>query len=464
MEQRAYHPNLLADILARPTVKHAYENTDFYHQLYQNIDLERIKSSIDLFGIPVVAKNDIFNADNRVYDRHTQIDTLHNTSGTTGDVLSYPVDCRERFFQKNFDAAIDGRVARSSGLRPIGMALQVPAHGTLIRSDSFVFQIDCCQISDSLAKNTIHLLTKEYKIPALESRVSFLYANLIEINKLIANLDKAGIAPKSLNLRGVSVTGDYMSSDQLAMMEALWGCPVKSRWGQAESAAGAWRNKDFDFILSPHSVPQLESNTAFGSDKNGRACREGELIITSLIPFKVGMPMIRYASGDIVATDGSSHCFRVFRYLGRRKNCATFRDAGGVEHFLSPLSVLDGVYSLRRAAIASYPDLIVSTTTRPRFRATIDSKESLGAASRCLIEIERDASFDLVERAFSETEIIEKLRSTVVGHNLGSRLLFDDLGAKLEIRIVNSLHTDGGVESPFEKGSAKWFMRDGADA
>lgn len=91
-------------------------------------------------------------------------------------------------------------------------------------------------------------------------------------------------------------------------IESAWGARVFDHWGMTELGALAMEcveNPSGLHVLETECIVEIidpESGEAATPDESG--VRHGELVITNL--GRVGSPLIRYATGDLVATDPSS--------------------------------------------------------------------------------------------------------------------------------------------------------------
>jgi len=80
-------------------IKYVYDNSEFYHELYKDIDINSIKSIYDLKKLPVVDKEMIRNNIEKCVIKKDNKYTELNTGGTTGKSLSIIMTDKD-FFQR----------------------------------------------------------------------------------------------------------------------------------------------------------------------------------------------------------------------------------------------------------------------------------------------------------------------------------------------------------------------------
>lgn len=163
---------------------------------------------------------------------------------------------------------------------------------------------------------------------------------------LAAWLYEQGFDFKKLAVRDIGTTGFRLSPRWKARVESLFGARVWDNFSLSELAAPApecdvcghhhwlWPAHVTE-VLHPRTGAALESGT-------------GQLVVTTLYPFVQAMPLVRYATGDLVTLGPrcSAARERGFRMRGRLAQCVLSR-AG--ELLASPLDV--------EAALDGFPDV-----------------------------------------------------------------------------------------------------------
>ena len=192
------------------------------------------------------------------------------------------------------------------------------------------------------------LLTREGK-----RRVETLVIGAGALPALTAWLYEQDFNFRSLAVQDIGTTGFALSPHWKARVEALWGARVWNNFSLSELAAPApeCEHCGFHHWLWPANFTEVLH------PKTGEPLWRGvgELVVTTLYPFVQAMPLIRYATGDLVELGTSCPAARErgFRMRGRVAQCV-LSDRG--ELVASPLDVeafLDGLPDVDRLA---HPD------------------------------------------------------------------------------------------------------------
>lgn len=100
--------------------------------------------------------------------------------------------------------------------------------------------------------------------------------------------------------RAIFTTSETLTPDQRAVIERVFACSVRDQYSASEGAP---------FIVEcPASNLHLDLSTGIAEvlDENGKAAREGEMVVTPF--FATGTPIIRYRIGDYIKLSSHSAC------------------------------------------------------------------------------------------------------------------------------------------------------------
>lgn len=215
-----------------------------------------------------------------------------HTSGSTGTPLTL---WRDRAANRQWYALFEARVRRWNGLSRhdpwaiIGGQLVVPVEQK--RPPFWVWNGGLRQLYLSayhLAPDTAH----HYACALREHRVRYLYGYASALGTLAELLASEGIAPPQLAV--VISNAEPLYAHQRAVIERVFGCPVRDTYGTAEMMPAASECEAGTLHLWPEAciLEVLEE----GSDAPVPPGQIGRFVCTGLI--NRVMPLVRYEIGD----------------------------------------------------------------------------------------------------------------------------------------------------------------------
>lgn len=293
-------------------LKHAYENVPYYKSLFDGLDFYpgEFKSLEDLKRLPVLTKQDLRRfyvkliSDNVKKFRPQKL----YTSGTTGERIEFLVDGKANaiefcYYWRHWGWAgyrIGHRFAQFSpsffidrkhkGLYVWQSFLNRLLLNTLSIDKQIVFKI-----SDQLFK---------FNISFLKGHPSALY-----YFARIAQDENISIPP----LKGIFTAGEILYPHQREVIQRAFACRIYDHYGQMERVIAATEcefggmhiNSDYG-LWEFENICEIEKNRF-----------EAKIIGTNL--YKMGMPLIRYDTGDRVeyVMGAKCQCGRSFQVIKR---------------------------------------------------------------------------------------------------------------------------------------------------
>jgi hypothetical protein len=153
---------------------------------------------------------------------------------------------------------------------------------------------------------------------------------------------------RKLAVQDIGTTGFALSPHWKARVEALWGARVWNNFSLSEFAAPApeCEHCGFHHWLWPANLTEVLHPTTGAPLSRG----VGELVVTTLFPFVQAMPLIRYATGDLVELGPACHAARErgFRMRGRLAQCVLSHRGDLVASPLDVEAFLDGLPDVDR--------------------------------------------------------------------------------------------------------------------
>ena len=279
------------------SVKYAYENVDFYRNLYDEhgVSPDDIKTLEDIQKLPFITKDDL----RKTYPFKLQAapkedwKEVHSTSGTTG------IPTVAAYTQKDLDiwAEVTARGLASCGVKEnsivnvaYGFGLFTGGHGAQYGAQKIGAL--AVPMSSGNTKRQINFL-KDLPADFLCCTPSFaLY--------LAECMEKEGMDPKQLPLKG-GVFGAEMWSEEIRQkLEDKLDISAQNIYGLTEvigpGVSTECHIKEGMHIAEDHFYPEIIDPETLEVLPEGE---EGEIVFTSLT--KTGMPVIRYRTKDLTS-------------------------------------------------------------------------------------------------------------------------------------------------------------------
>lgn len=314
--------NTLHLYLLRVTVGRARRQCPYYrnHPAYAIFPETTPGQRPDLSSWPILDRSIIKEDLDGFLDSSLDPGIVSHTSGSTGEAFDIYRSRNEMdFLDAYFSHGLE-ELSTAGMPRPIALNFSNLFHGSLLPLPSYAFVLTAAVTDDTLLRDALRVLDKEYNVVGCENRVTSINGLAFHVLFFTSYLIEQGLDPKHFNIRSLGITGRYTSKHWRAFLRNAWGADVHDRISMTEVIGGATRLGDSNlFLVDPHVFPEVDSTTRPNS--NGSVI--GSLIYTNLYPFVQQQPLVRYRSGDLV------RCLKrtpfMFEYLGRESNCVSYR-------------------------------------------------------------------------------------------------------------------------------------------
>jgi phenylacetate-CoA ligase len=285
-------------------LRHAYNNTSFYHNLLDsnNIDINGIRSIKDFKLLPVLTKEAFrSNLKSMIVYNFNKRYTYAKTSGSTGIPLK---------FIKDRDATAVHNACYYRGLSWNGVEIGsmeamlwgVPVdkiNRYKIKAIDFLlnrFRENEYDLTDNTLYDFYNRLKK--KKPIVLSGYSSM---VFQFAKFLNDKQMDG---RCLGLKIVKCTSETIQDDYYRVIEKTFGCPLICEYGSAETGIVAFTCEKGGIHLNTDVVLIEYDNTQEDVQEEWK-----EAIITPLCNYS--LPIIRYKIGDfIIPTDARCDCGR----------------------------------------------------------------------------------------------------------------------------------------------------------
>jgi hypothetical protein len=185
----------------------------------------------------------------------------------------------------------------STGIRPLVLQLCSVAHGMPL-SSGFPGAIMLPLAKSFHARHVLGALGMEFDFDGYERRISGIVGSLESV-KLLAMIVSKARRQADASVRHVYVTGDRLTPRWRALLETSFGAAIHDIYGISEAVAAVCSacSECGAFHLPPTVIGELEGPASGPFPQPGDV---GRLLVTSLAPFNVMHPLIRYDTGDLV--------------------------------------------------------------------------------------------------------------------------------------------------------------------
>ena len=266
------------------------------------------------YDIPFTVKSELREAD--AYDLlGTSIDkiaTYHETSGTTGKPSS-------SWFSFD-DIELEAKLTVESSLNLNEFDIVLNRFPFALAIPSFILYW-ACQLSKAthIAASKSSLVTPHLRVIDIIRRARPTIITLIPAEaEILGRLAKhLNISLPTENLRCLVLGGEVISPKRKKYIESLWGVPIFSSFGSTETGGLFMTCEEGNYHVD-HPIAKIEVLNHEGKDVvNGV---KGDFVISIA---REGMPLLRYANGDIAEIKESSYCncgneYPVLIHYGRK--------------------------------------------------------------------------------------------------------------------------------------------------
>jgi len=284
----------------RSILIHAYENTRYYHDLFEKIGFDpySIKNAKEIEKIPILTKKEMQdNYDNifaKNYDKNKAI--VHLTSGSSG----IPLKIYNDKVSEAYNIALRYRSYFENGLSVRDRILDITSPDYLNIDETFFQKLGFFKkyrISIFEEENKMIEQIEKIKPDIIQAYPSVLY--------LIAKTLKRKLSFKP---KAIFTSSEVLTKSMKKTIEKKFNCPVKDFYGCEEFNRLAWeceKGEGYHLDIDEHVIEFVDDRNKI-VDKG-----EGYFVVTSL--FNRAFPFIRYKIGDIARlTDKRCSCKRTF--------------------------------------------------------------------------------------------------------------------------------------------------------
>lgn len=309
-------------------IHYAYKNVRYYHNLFEqgNVSPDNIKDVTDLNKIPFLTKEIInkYRIDLISNSYNKKSLSFVTTSGTTGSPLGIYIDPNNGMHDWAYNTYLYRRVGWKddcSKLMLRGKGFYAKSHGKCWQYDRLKreLSVDIFQMDEEHLELYCNVIERY--------RPDNIFGYISAITLLCKHIQRRnGIAHQ---FKGVYACSENILESERAYIESILNVRLFSNYGQTERVILAGECEySHEYHIEPlYGVTELV-------DKNGKIITDnqsGELVGTGFS--NLGMPLIRYKTGDIASYSNQMICKcgrcykRLKRIEGRRKKDVLYSKA-----------------------------------------------------------------------------------------------------------------------------------------
>ena len=278
----------------RALIKNAYENVPYYHRVFKerNLGVDDVRTKEDLRKLPVLLKSDIRRHFSELISRCYPANQLvYRTSGGTGDQIRFYVTKEQMSWEVAAEYRAYGWGNYHLGDKCLlfwGSPLDIAKHDNLVSQLTSqmerVLLLNTYVLSDSVLSKYVELMKRFHpKIVRGYSSSVYLMAQYMLERDIDFEQPEA-----------VFTSAEMLFLFQRLAIEKAFGCPVFDYYGSREVGALAAECEE-------HAGYHISAeNVVLECVENGQQVADGErgvVLVTNLRNH--GMPLIRYAIGDV---------------------------------------------------------------------------------------------------------------------------------------------------------------------
>jgi hypothetical protein len=229
-----------------------------------------------------------------VLDAGTLREYVH-TGGSTGRPLVFPKTLAEETFIRDFFSRADtGRELEL--VRGIRFTTPYHGHETPVPVPAWFHKISVFDRGGfAFARK---LLSTPWDAPGIASDCTVIAGAERFVRAFTLDCEAAGLDGTSTQVAFLLPNGQYISATWRRRYAEYWGAVVVDRFALTEAFGGATEDPATGwYLFDPCCFPEVVALDTRRRISEGL----GELVLTPLYPFQQGLPLIRYATGDLVA-------------------------------------------------------------------------------------------------------------------------------------------------------------------
>jgi hypothetical protein len=301
----------LAERLLGPTFEHALKSR-FHRQRLAGLQDAASTSAWHL--LPEMSRAQLESCmGDIILDAGTRREYVH-TGGSSGRPLVFPKTLAEESFIHEFFSQVE--TGREQDLVR-GIRFTTPYHGheTAVPVAAWFHKIS---VFDRGGFNFARkLLSMPWDAPGIAADCTVIAGAERFVRAFTLDCEAAGLEGASTSVAFLLPNGQYISAAWRRRYAEYWGAVVVDRFALTEAFGGATEEPTTGwYLFDPCCFPEVVALDTRCRMSEGF----GELLLTPLYPFQQGLPLIRYATGDLVAVTGrhpASAGHPAIRPLGR---------------------------------------------------------------------------------------------------------------------------------------------------
>lgn len=259
-----------------------------------------------------------------VLDAGSRREYVH-TGGSSGRPLVFPkIAAEEAFIRDFFSSAHSGREVKL--VRGIRFTTPYHGHETPVPVPAWFHKIS---VFDRGGFNFARkLLCAPWDAPGVAEDCTVIAGAERFVRAFTLDCASSGLDGTSTQIAFLLPNGQYISAVWRRRYAEYWGATVVDRFALSEAFGGATEDPATQwYLFDPYCFPEVVAVDTRRAISEGI----GELVLTPLYPFQQGLPLIRYATGDLVAVTGRhprSAGHPAIRPLGRLRHAILPDDQG----------------------------------------------------------------------------------------------------------------------------------------
>lgn len=235
--------------------------------------------------------------DDIVLDAGSRREYVH-TGGSSGRPLVFPKTAAEENFIHDFFSR--ARIGREAELVR-GIRFTTPYHGheTPVPVPAWFHKIS---VFDRGGFNFARkLLSRSWDAPGVAEECTVIAGAERFVRAFTLDCESSGLDGTATQIAFLLTNGQYISAVWRRRYAKYWGATVVDRFALTEAFGGATEDPATQwYLFDPYCFPEVVALDTRQPISEGI----GELVLTPLYPFQQGLPLIRYATGDLVSVTG----------------------------------------------------------------------------------------------------------------------------------------------------------------
>jgi phenylacetate-coenzyme A ligase PaaK-like adenylate-forming protein len=332
----------IRNALLPATIEFAINNFPYYREILGECH-QKIKTIEDLKYIPILDKQTLIARQQDLLWDPRPDDSLVFTTGTTSKVgLLMRRSAAELNEIKKCSVLANKHTRSETHDQPLILELSEDFHGVVQNTSASGTNIICVPVSREIHYYwLIQLLSTDFNQPGVQSRISIIRSNISTFYYFTLYLIQNKIRPSDYQIKGVALTGHYLSENLRTFLEEQWQVTVTDSYSLSEFALNGTVTSEhagYQYFILPTLIPEVVHPATHEPLESGL----GALVLTSLYPFAQRQPLLRYWTGDLVERGPkSSFDAVIFKLKGRLIQSLILTEGDQIIPLIMPFDVQD---------------------------------------------------------------------------------------------------------------------------